>query len=182
MFNLSIANKIRGGFGVCLVLFAIASYVSFNGMSTAAYNFKHYGELASETTLAGEIQANFLKVRLSALQYANTLSSSYLSIYNERLDKLKKLIDEDLKATTDPLRQKHLKTILDEVNQFDAAFSVVKASSESVEEKVYVEMVELEKKALYDLESLIESAHKVSDAEVEYYSSLIMEKFLLLQV
>ncbi|TFH90191.1 methyl-accepting chemotaxis protein [Vibrio ouci] len=179
MFNLSIANKIHGGFGVCLILFAIASYVSFNGMSTAAYNFKHYGELASEITLAGEIQSNFLKVRLSALQYANTLSSSYLSVYNERLSKLKELINKDLQTTSDPLRQKHLKTILDEMIQFDQDFSIVKTSSESVEEKVYVEMVELEKKALYDLESLIESAHKVSDAEVEYYSSLIMEKFLL---
>lgn len=71
--TLTIANKIRLGFAICLLFFIVASYVSYQGMVNAASNFRHYGELAGETTLAGEIQANFLKVRLSADKYLATL-------------------------------------------------------------------------------------------------------------
>lgn len=66
MLNLTIANKIRLGFAICLLFFLVAILYSYKGMVKAAYNFEHYGELSTETALAGEIQANFLKVRLSA--------------------------------------------------------------------------------------------------------------------
>ncbi|MEZ8100886.1 methyl-accepting chemotaxis protein [Vibrio bivalvicida] len=182
MLNLTVANKIRLGFAVCLLFFLVAILYSYRGMVTAAHNFEHYGELSSETALAGEIQANFLKVRLSALQYANTLSQQQLSIYETRLNKLRKMVADDLKMTTDPQRTKHLDTVLKEVNLFAASFEIVKQSTEAVEHKVYVEMVELEKKAIYDLEQMIEAAHKASNTDIEYYSSLIMEKFLLANI
>ncbi|MDC5804830.1 methyl-accepting chemotaxis protein [Vibrio europaeus] len=182
MLNLTIANKIRLGFAICLLFFLVAILYSYKGMVKAAYNFEHYGELSTETALAGEIQANFLKVRLSALQYANTLSQQQLSIYESRLAKLRKMVSDDLKATTDPLRKKHLETVFKEVNLFDESFQIVKQSTQAVEHKVYVEMVELEKKAIYDLEQMIEAAHDASNADIEYYSSLIMEKFLLANI
>lgn len=182
MINLTIANKLRLAFATCLIFFAISGWYSYQGMTGASQNFKQYGHLAKETTLAGEIQANFLKVRLSALQYANTLSPKQLDIYNQRYNKLNSIISDDLKLTDDPLRTKHLNAVLDEAKQFHQAFDVVKRSAEQVEQKVFVDMVALEKKALYDLESMIESAHSNGDADIEYYSSMVMEKFLLANI
>ncbi|MEH0664932.1 methyl-accepting chemotaxis protein [Vibrio scophthalmi] len=182
MINLTIANKLRLAFATCLIFFAISGWYSYQGMTGASQNFKQYGHLAKETTLAGEIQANFLKVRLSALQYANTLSPKQLDIYNQRYNKLISIISDDLKLTDDPLRTKHLNAVLDEAKQFHQAFDVVKRSAEQVEQKVFVDMVALEKKALYDLESMIESAHSNGDADIEYYSSMVMEKFLLANI
>lgn len=182
MINLTITNKIRLGFAVCLLLFIVAILYSYKGMVSAARNFEHYGELSTETTLAGEIQANFLKVRLSALQYASTLSQHQLSVYDQRLGKLRQMVEDDLNVTTDTLRKKHLETVLKEVNLFADAFVNVKQATETVQHKVYVEMTELEKKAIYDLEQVLEAGHQASNTDIEYYSSLIMEKFLLANI
>ncbi|OJI52056.1 hypothetical protein VVATL9824_00183 [Vibrio vulnificus] len=57
--TLTIANKIRLGFAICLLFFIVASYVSYQGMVNAASNFRHYGELAGETTLAGTQHSPF---------------------------------------------------------------------------------------------------------------------------
>jgi methyl-accepting chemotaxis protein len=92
------------------------------------------------------------------------------------------MVEDDLKVTTAPLRKKHLETVLKEVNLFADSFVIVKQSTEAVEHKVYVEMVELEKKAVYDLEQMIEAAHQASNTDIEYYSSMIMEKFLLANI
>ncbi|MGL0968215.1 methyl-accepting chemotaxis protein [Vibrio vulnificus] len=177
--TLTIANKIRLGFAICLLFFIVASYVSYQGMVNAASNFRHYGELAGETTLAGEIEANFLKVRLSADKYLATLENSHLSTYQQRVQKITNMIQDDIARTDDDKHRTYLDKALAEVKHFDDTFGQLKQNVEQVEKAIYQDMVKVEKLALHDLETILDNAHRSLKPEVEYYAALLMEKFLL---
>lgn len=177
--TLTIANKIRLGFAICLLFFIVASYVSYQGMVNAASNFRHYGELAGETTLAGEIQANFLKVRLSADKYLATLENSHLTTYQQRVQKITKMVQDDIARTDDDKHRAYLDKALAEVKHFDHTFGQLKQNVEQVEKAIYQDMVKVEKQALHDLDAILDNAHRSLKPEVEYYAALLMENFLL---
>ncbi|OJI52055.1 Methyl-accepting chemotaxis protein McpS [Vibrio vulnificus] len=148
-------------------------------MVNAASNFRHYGELAGETTLAGEIQANFLKVRLSADKYLATLENSHLTTYQQRVQKITKMVQDDITRTDDDEHRAYLDKALAEVKHFDHTFGQLKQNVEQVEKAIYQDMVKVEKQALHDLDAILDNAHRSLKPEVEYYAALLMENFLL---
>ncbi|WP_254792459.1 methyl-accepting chemotaxis protein [Vibrio vulnificus] len=153
--------------------------MSYQGMVNAASNFRHYGELAGETTLAGEIQANFLKVRLSADKYLATLENSHLTTYQQRVQKITKMVQDDITRTDDDEHRAYLDKALAEVKHFDHTFGQLKQNVEQVEKAIYQDMVKVEKQALHDLDAILDNAHRSLKPEVEYYAALLMENFLL---
>lgn len=179
MLNLTIANKIRLGFACCLLFFAISSIYSYFGMVGASNNFRQYGQLASETTLSGQIQSGFLNLRLTAMNYTSSLSEEQLNSYNQQLADLKQLVSSDLERNHDSDNAGHLENVLSDINQFADQFEVVKRASETVDTKIYTDFAQLEKQAISGLETMIHSARNSPDVDVEYYSSILVEQFLL---
>ncbi len=179
MLNLTIANKIRLGFACCLLFFAISSIYSYFGMVGASNNFRQYGQLASETTLSGQIQSGFLNLRLTAMNYTSSLSEEQLNSYNQQLADLKQLVSSDLEQNHDSDNAGHLENVLSDINQFADQFEVVKRASETVDTKIYTDFAQLEKQAISGLETMIHTARNSPDVDVEYYSSILVEQFLL---
>ena len=179
MLNLTIANKIRLGFACCLLFFAISSIYSYFGMVGASNNFRQYGQLASETTLSGQIQSGFLNLRLTAMNYTSSLSEEQLNSYNQQLADLKQLVSSDLERNHDSDNAGHLENVLSDINQFADQFEVVKRASETVDTKIYTDFAQLEKQAISGLETMIHTARNSPDVDVEYYSSILVEQFLL---
>ena len=136
MLNLTIANKIRLGFACCVLFFAISSSYSYFGMVGASNNFRQYGQLASETTLSGRIQSGFLNLRLTAMNYASSLSEEQLNSYNQQLTDLRALVNSDLERNHDSESAGHLESALADINQFAEQFEVVKRASETVDTKL----------------------------------------------
>lgn len=179
MLNLTIANKIRLGFACCLLFFAISSVYSYFGMVGASNNFRQYGQLASETTLSGQIQSGFLNLRLTAINYASSLSEEQLNSYNQQLADLKQLVSSSLELNQNSTSANHLQIVLTDINQFDEQFEVLKRTREAVDTMVYTDFERLEKLALSGLETMIHTARNSPDVDVEYYSSILVEQFLL---
>lgn len=179
MLNLTIANKIRLGFACCVLFFAISSSYSYFGMVGASNNFRQYGQLASETTLSGRIQSGFLNLRLTAMNYASSLSEEQLNSYNQQLTDLRALVNSDLESNHDSESAGHLESALADINQFAEQFEVVKRASETVDTKIYTDFAQLEKQAIAGLETMIHTARNSPDVDVEYYSSILVEQFLL---
>lgn len=179
MLNLTIANKIRLGFACCLLFFSISSIYSYFGMVGASNNFRQYGQLASETTLSGQIQSGFLNLRLTAMNYTSSLSEEQLNSYNQQLADLKQLVSSDLERNHDSDNAGHLENVLADINQFASQFEVVKRASETVDTKIYTDFAQLEKQAISGLETMIHTARNSPDVDVEYYSSILVEQFLL---
>jgi len=180
--HLSIGWKIRAGFGICLLFFAVSGFVSYKGMTSASDNFRHFGELSHELTIAGRIQANFLKARISAKSYLESHDDKDLESYERRSDFTKTLINENLEVIGSEDRRVVLEEILAEVKIYDTQFRKLVTDIKLVDQTTYVDMAKIEKQALHDLESIIEHAHKVKNSDMEYYSALLMEKFLFAKI
>lgn len=180
--NLSIGLKIRLGFGICLLFFAVSGFVSYKGMVSASDNFKHFGELANELTVAGRIQANFLKARISAKTYLESHDDSVLSTYDERFTLTIKLVDEAFAITESPERAAVLEEVKAEINAYNTQLQQLIKDIKLLDKATYVDMAKIEKQALHDLEAIIEYAHDNKDSEMEYYSALLLEKFLFAKI
>lgn len=91
--NLSIKRKIIAGFSIILVLLFIVSVVSYNTIGSASSDFVQYRQWAKNTNTSGRIQANLLEARMQVKNFIQYNNQSYLSEYNDRLDKVHKFID-----------------------------------------------------------------------------------------
>ncbi|MGF1753804.1 methyl-accepting chemotaxis protein [Vibrio makurazakiensis] len=180
--NLSIGTKIRLGFGICLIFFAVSGFVSYKGMVKASDNFRHFGELSNELTMVGRIQANFLKARISAKNYLATHDPSIVEEYDQRMAQAVSLTEQEILQAKAAERIDILKEMKEELNSYDNSFKTLVKDIKLIDQATYVEMAAIEKKALHDIEAVIEQAHKVRNSDVEYYSAQLLEKFLFAKI
>ncbi|POC78250.1 methyl-accepting chemotaxis protein, partial [Vibrio vulnificus] len=93
------------------------------------------------------------KVRLSADKYLATLENSHLSTYQQRVQKITNMIQDDIARTDDDKHRTYLDKALAEVKHFDHTFGQLKQNVEQVEKAIYQDMVKVEKQALHDLDA-----------------------------
>ena len=90
--NMKIGMKLGSGFGVVLVLLALAAILAFNALNTASEGFSDYRALARNTNNGGRVQANLLSMRLAALGYYSTSDEQLLKTQQERFSNLNELL------------------------------------------------------------------------------------------
>lgn len=180
--KLSISNKIKLGFGSCIVFLIAASWMGYQGMERASVNFKSFGDLAQVTTNAGRIQANFLKVQLAANNYIEHLDNKSLDTYQKRLDTVYQIIDTELANSNNAAHSELIAKARYEIDEYHQAFTSAKSDVEHIEQKVYVDMAQLAQNNISDLDKLIHSIHGSESSDLEYYSSQMMEYLLLANI
>lgn len=179
---MTIKNKIQLGFGICLLFFFISSFVSYKGMVVATENFKEYGELAHESSLAGRIQANLLKVRVSVKDYIATHDEQYINTFNERFSLVLSLLKEGQNESHTAERTELLKDVEMELQQYKRFFFDIQQVIKNTNLVINTQMAEAELQALTLLETTTKSAYVEHESGVEYYSAVLMKEFLLAKV
>ncbi|MGX1927594.1 HAMP domain-containing methyl-accepting chemotaxis protein [Vibrio sp. NH-7] len=180
--GIKISTKIIIAFLACFICFGISAYVSYQGMQNASSSFKTFSNLSKETTLIGQVQANMLQTRLGVNEFLATHDEKYMQAFNKRLDRTNTLL-LDLEAYLhDEESLRHLAKIKVEVADYARNFDLLQKEVHEFDASLNGTMREQEKVALIAIESLLEDAHNSGDADIEYYSAILMETFLFAKI
>ena len=82
--NMSVASKIRTGFGIVIGLLIIIAAVGSFSLSNACSGFTIYRDVARSTNLMGRIQANLLEARMEVKNYLITGTDEAKNKFEER--------------------------------------------------------------------------------------------------
>ncbi len=177
--KLKLTQKIILSFGVLVFLMVVLVYMGINASSTGLNNFVGYRELARDSNLAGQVQANLLIVRLNALKYLKNQSPENIEEFNERLALLKGLLTEAEQEIQKPGRAELVKAAGSQIGQYEQGFNGIVALF-AKRNKIVGEQLEPNGLSMRkDLTAIIESAYQDGDAEAAYHASRVQEKLLL---
>ena len=177
-----ITSRLALGFSLLLYLFIGTSIVSIYALNSAASGFKNYREFARNTNNAGRIQANFLSVRIAALDYISTSNPEALRTEQQRI---KLLTELSQKAQAEAINQQQLQTF----QTIESLVSLYSDTFKQIEEKIALrhkivneQLNVLGPKMERSLSAIWISAREDGDIEAAYLASLSMRNQLFVRL
>lgn len=108
MKRMTIGKRITLGFGMTLALIIIVSTLAYNGLQKAAAGFEDYAETAHDSVVVGQIQENFLDMRVAAKSWLLTHGEADVAEYDQRAEKVRSSLAEAKKKIDSVERLKQL--------------------------------------------------------------------------
>jgi len=177
--NLRLGVQIGIGFGVVIILLVVISFFSFNGLNTAGKGFIDYRELATDTNLAGRVQANMLKVRISVKNYIQTHNEKFYTEFVDELSVLKVFVETAEKEILATDRAKNVKLIADSIDNYEGIFHEVKILM-AKRDNLVANILDPNGLAMREhMTSIMKSAYTDGDPDAAYYAEKILEHVLL---
>ena len=177
--NLTVGAQLTLGFGIILLLLAIASSFSFLGLEKANDGFTEYRGLARDTNLAGRLQANMLMVRMNVKDFIIGGKQKDVDEYEKYLATMNEFLETADKEIQKPERAKLIDLVHDNVDDYEENFAKViefrKQRDLLVDEKMDPNGLAMRK----SLTEIMESAYADKDPEAAYYAGRIQEHVLL---
>ncbi|MBF0205338.1 MAG: methyl-accepting chemotaxis protein [Oligoflexia bacterium] len=125
MKDLTIGKKILFGFLTLLGLLVLVSLISIVYINKGTNNFIDYRSAARNTNITGRIQTNILMARLNVKDFIITGSEEESKQVKEYLQKVRTMVDEAYKETTDPADVAILKDIDKDLETYNKDFDKV---------------------------------------------------------
>jgi len=180
--NLSLRNKLAGGFCIVLVLLVAVSLVGFFALNNSSSGFVQYREMARDANLSGRLQANMLMVRMNVKDFLITSSEKDQQEYEEYYDKMLGFVSEAQKEINAPERAKKIDRI-DEFNgEYNKGFKEVKKLQLKNRELVDSVLVPLGIQGERTLTAIMTSAEKDGDATAAYCAGLALRNLMLIRL
>lgn len=177
--SLGFSKKIGIGFALVLALLAIAAFVSWRSLRSAADGFEDYRELARDTNLTGRLQANMLMVRMNVKDYLITNSPHDIQQYNEYYDKMSEFLEQSQEAIKDTERAHTIDEIDNSVNtyheQFQEVITLVRESAKLHDEILETAGPRMEK----TLTTIMHAADENNNTETALHAGLALRNLLL---
>jgi methyl-accepting chemotaxis protein len=141
--NMTVGKKIAGGFSLVLFLLIAIGTISYSALKSASDDFSEYRDMAIENNLAGQIQAQLLKVRIDVKEYVKSENDTAIKAYEEDFSKLTQNLEDIKKNISDTKGSEDFKAIETSMNEYKQGFAaVVKLTTEAkknVDGVLYVE-------------------------------------------
>jgi len=177
--KLNLTMQIVSGFSSIIVLLLILSVASWVGINKVYTGVVEYRELARDTTLAGHLQSNMLKVRIGVIKFLNERSDEALKQYEERLKKVNSYLEEAKVEIQKPERaalvDKSAKNIASYTQSFDQVVDFYRQRNELVKNKLDPAGLSMRQQ----MSSIIRSAYNDDDAAAAFYAAQVQEHLLL---
>lgn len=174
--NISMAVKIFFGFSIILLLLLIVSILSYLELDNASDGFTVYREMARDSNLTGQFQANMLSVRMNVKDYIISGDENSLREYENRFSKMEKFLD-DVK-NDEQIKETH-KEKVEDINQkhedYNKAFEQI-VELKKKRNKIYYDVLNVNGPFMRKtLNEMMISAHEDDDPKAVYYGGLCME-------
>jgi len=177
--NLNLSRKIGLGFSLVILLILIVAAISFTGIKSASNGFSEYRNLARDTNLSGQLQANMLMVRMNVKDYFITHNEKDIEQYNFYLNEMHNLLKQAKLEIKKPQRAQLVKEVSNQIINYENAFKqtveLINTRNEIVSAKLDPNGQQM-RKAMTDI---ILSAYQDNDALASYMASQVQEKLLL---
>lgn len=177
--NLRLGVQIGIGFGVVIILLVIISLFAFKGLDTAGKGFTDYRGLARGTNLAGRLQANMLKVRISGKNFIQTHDQKYYTEFLEDFLLLKGFVEEAKRDILETERAMDISFIADDIYKYEKSFESVKVLMAKRDELIANILDPLGLTMRENMTSIMRSAYTDGDVDAAYYAGRIQEHVIL---
>ena len=176
--KLTVGKKIVLGFASMVVLLLVVGISGYLGLQKSSKDFTHYREMARDTNLSGQLQANMLMVRLYVKDYLNTGKEQDLKQFEEYWAKTNGFLTEANKQIVEPNRKAKIDLVEKDLGQYREAFQKVAEfmghGNRQVDEVLNVKGPIMEK----TLTDIMISAHDDNDMTASYHTGLALKHLL----
>lgn len=176
---MKLKTKIIMGFSSVLILLLVVSILSFVALEKASIGFTDYRGLATDTNLAGSLQANMLMVRINVLKFIENGSQEHVDFYEHYMGLTDEFIDEAIIQIEDPERAALISKSHDEIGIYSDAFKQVLELRETRDDIVNNILNKNGPIMENNLSEIMESANDDEDVTTTYYASLGLRHLLL---
>ena len=177
--NLTLSQKLTGGFGVVLLFLIVVSSVSYVTIEGASESFSTYRGLARDTNLMGRVQANMLMVRMNVKDFIITGSDKDREQYADFLKKTTEFMEEARGEIKNPERARLVNTADSALKKYGKGFEKVEEAKE-IRNRLVNDILDVKGPFMENtLTEILVSAEKDSDMSASFYAALSMKHLLL---
>ncbi|WNO11039.1 methyl-accepting chemotaxis protein [Teredinibacter sp. KSP-S5-2] len=176
---MKLIQQLNVGFGLILALLIIVALIAYNGFSNGYSNFVEYRSLATDTNLAGRVQANMLMMRLSVLGFINTGSEESVAQYHSRKDKMKQFLSEAKSEIVDPKRAGLISDVATGVDEYENSFEQVVSLFQQRNDLVFKQLDPAGLAMRKTVTKIRESTFSENNVQAMNYSGELQEHLLL---
>ena len=177
--NLSLAKKLFLSFGLLLLLLSGVGLIGVRSMSTSAQGFAEYRDLARESNLVGNIQANMLEVQLATKNFLKSRDKKELEEFQWHLQAFRELISRAETEVEEADRQQTIKSIAADLIAYQEAFQKVVERMAEMDEQEKDTLNILGPQMEKTLTELLHRAEQGGDMGTAYDTALSLRNVML---
>ncbi|MEQ3515205.1 methyl-accepting chemotaxis protein [Pseudoalteromonas sp. BZB3] len=171
--------KLISAFTLILCILAAIGLTAYLALTSADEGFKSYRELARDSNLASTLQSNMLMVRMNVKDFLLTGSEKDLREYNQYFEQVDKLILDAKQEINKPERAQMVTKLIQEIEQYNATFEVIKAYRVERNELVLNQLDVIGPRMERELTQVMQSAAQSNNTQLAYVAGEAMRNLLL---
>ncbi len=175
--RLKVRSRIYLGFGIVMLLFAGVSTLAGLTIESNMRGFIGYRDLARDTNLAGELQANMLTTRLGVKDFVIDGSPSAIATVDERLAATKAFLDQAQVEIQNPQRAEMVDAITAQIDDYGRGFAEVVALQARRNEEIAI-LDETGPQIRERIGEVMDTAYADGDPDAAYYAGDLQEELL----
>ncbi|WP_136484485.1 methyl-accepting chemotaxis protein [Vibrio sp. H11] len=176
--NLKLGKKMALSFGALLTLLSVVLAISILALTKTNQGLMSYGDLADDSNLAGELQANMLMVRMNVKNYLIAQDERSLQDYKNYLSKMNHLLQQAKDDIQEPSRVQLIQSIASSVITYQNAFENVTRLIEQRNTAHDQRLVPSGEKMRRQIDNLIQSVYDDGNTEAAYDASQVQKVML----
>ncbi|WGY47199.1 methyl-accepting chemotaxis protein [Vibrio sp. ABG19] len=176
--NLKLGKKMALSFGALLTLLSVVLAISILALTKTNQGLMSYGDLADDSNLAGELQANMLMVRMNVKNYLIAQDERSLQDYKNYLSKMNHLLQQAKDDIQEPSRVQLIQSIASSVITYQNAFENVTRLIEQRNTAHDQHLVPSGEKMRRQIDNLIQSVYDDGNTEAAYDASQVQKVML----
>ena len=180
--RMKIGQKIALGFTIVLLLLVVVGGVAVNGLMTASTGFTSYREMARDTNLVGQVQANMLMVRMNVKDFIITGSDKDRQEYQEYVDKTRGYLETALQEIKKPERAAKIRKVNEDVEAYEAAFKKVLEARTERDHLVNDVLNKIGKEIADELSGVMESTRADGQTEAGFHAGVALRDLFLVRL
>ncbi|TDO96705.1 methyl-accepting chemotaxis protein [Marinomonas balearica] len=175
---MSFKNSLYFGFGIVLVLLVIVGVTSFVTMEKAEDGFNDYKQLASTTSITGQLQADILMMQMKMKNFIIRSNDEDKEAFQTYLDETNSVLSQAQSVMTDSERLAIIDSLNAHISEYETGFDRI---AQLIEERNSLLNGEISKTGSHieeTLSSLIQETEINGNSEASGLASLALKSFM----
>ncbi|MEM6691621.1 MAG: HAMP domain-containing protein, partial [Planctomycetota bacterium] len=177
--NMRLRTKIWLGFASVSALLVGVAWAGWQGISKSSKGFTSYRELARDSNLCGQLQANMLMVRMNVKDFLINSEPKEIEQYQEYLEKTEKHLAEAQREIGKPDRAEGIDAIEQSLAQYREGFTQVIEQQNVRNQILDNELNTIGPQIERNLTNIMRTAREDDDVEAGFLAGTALRRLLL---
>ena len=180
--DIKLRTKILAGFATVILIFGIASALSFINLKDVESEVHHYAEVVEEAAGASKIEAAFIRLDLHAREFAASGNEAQIAKVKDVATRIRDLIASERKHALPEDQSARIDQIEHDLDLYMADFRKSVELEHEFQQLVNEEMEPSGDKIAIELQQIRTAAQQVGNGEAERLATIAREHILLLRL